>query len=696
MEEIKKLQEQYNELKYLDFPSILDRIDKIDNNCTSIYKEILIHNRANIYFTYSQAIAERKKKEYNFEKLIESALTKPNEPLRIFEPLEVQGITILLKQILSNTPKFVEKILEKEKSPDFFISALFTIPAVFSFFSTKEANGFAFSFYVELSRRASFDTFLLLVSPFFNSSISHVYSNLLFNKIFWKNFERGTNEFTFCQELINQAATIFKYLPEQMCVLLRMLLLQWKKDLVWKLLVRGFLFPQYILYSLISPYSYNQLVNLNKSKVKAVLYTIGDKSCKLVLPDLNFNDSFTEIPETFIPYKSSFYVDTILTITDIKNLISLGVEVPHHTERLKKRIESIKVDLLSPFTIHVFPKMLVPPQMQYRTLFNFPSFNIESQQEDSSMMQLWSAFEIAAENIHKSPFEILEIRPIRTGVSILDNQLSNSNKVESLHKFGLELKNKSLSTSADILEKLLMHKMSESQLYDWNKTCASYQAAISVQIASLIMQKYNLKVDAIKNNFWSYINNLCYGSKEIGIWVALIMLDKIEASITKSRQKELTKIEKRYKNLLIIKNREINYAPKLPSIVLKTHMYETIGTLQFANNDTQLSVKYILLFSFMEEIELLVAAAGFDDSLEKVKEILCFSFAEGRHTWIIRAMVILSGVLINNPNSTQIFTPEMLDKWRRFSAAFIQFISSDIKLVTEYGTLTSPEEKWVE
>ena len=180
-----ELENEYKELKPLMFPGILDKLSQIDEKCDQISREILISNRKSLYNLYALSICEHTKQAFKFDNLICSGSVPPNDALRIFEPLEVQSITMLLKVLLSDPPKFVNGILSCIKKSEFITIAYLTVPAVYSFFSSKETAGFAFSFYVELARKAPFDIFSLFVSQYFNSSTCNVFITLLFKKMFW-------------------------------------------------------------------------------------------------------------------------------------------------------------------------------------------------------------------------------------------------------------------------------------------------------------------------------------------------------------------------------------------------------------------------------------------------------------------------------------------------------------------------------
>ena len=690
----KEMNEQYEKLKPFMFPHIFDKLSGIDEKCDNISKQILQTNRKVIYTLYAAAFSDNVKGSEKIEDILNSGNQIPKDPLSILEPLEVQSITVFLKDIISDPPKFVNALLSFSKSPDFLYCAIFTVPAIYSFFSTKESAGFAFNFYIELARKANFDTFSNCVSPFLNSTICSSFTNILFKKLFWSAFEKKYNETTLCQAMLDYFVAYFKYIPEQVAILIRMLTLTWPMIDVWKLIARNFLFPQYLIHKLSCPFAYNPLFSISDDKVKTTLSLIGNekKKCKLIIPKIEFGSSYKELPETFIPYQHSFAIGTILTIKDIKNLVAMNIEIPHHTNRLQQLIEKTSKDPLAPFQINFFPKFLVPPQITYRNLFKFPTKSQFQEVKKSSLAQLWSAFETAAEPLRADPLELLKKKPIRTGEAILDLQMNTSVNIPELYRFGLQTRISELTKTANILELLLQHNMSLSGLGDWLETCMLALDVYSMQIAEIIVNKLNVKPEQAFASLWTLVYENHYDSPQLGLWIAIDLLSIAEPLILKKYKKEFASMNKKYHYLLSIKNSTIEAAPMFSSKALKSHMWETNGILQFANEKTPLATRYILLIAFIEQIELLIAAAGFEDSVDKTKEILNFSFAEGMYTWIFNTMVILNFYLFNNDNFASYASPSLFDKWRRFSAAFIQFISDDEQLVFEYGEMLSPKE----
>lgn len=680
------LEEQFEQLKPLMFPGIFDKLSVVDEKCSKLAKQILLTNRSSHYNLFAEVLYEHHKQGPKTEEILTSGYLEPKDILRIYEPLEVQSVTMLLKYILSDIPRFVQILLQNSKRPDFYQLAILTVPAVFSFFSTKESMGFAFNMLMELMRTAPFDLFTIFISPILNSSACSTFTNLLFKKLFWANFDSSIDELVISRRMIDEAPPLFKFLPEPVIILMRMLTLQWGEIQVWKILARTLLFPQFLHQISVKPFNHVILDNINITKVRNYLYSIGEKNSDIKdLPSLDFTSSYKEIQQTFIPFQHSFALDIVLTISDVKTLISIVGDIPHHTKRLQGIYENNNHDPFTPFYLHFFPKILVPPQMELRNLFIFPKYEDQGLQQQSSMAQLWSTFESAALSIRRDPFELLKTKPINTGEDNLDLQLNNSINLQEFYHFGLDKTVKDLCITGVTLEKLLEHSMDQSSMCTWLLECKLCENVNAMQPAMKIVSKLNLKVDQIQQNFWDLVSIHGCGSQSISYWIAILLLEKIEYTFLKKYKKEVLELQTLYRNYLILKNAKINAAPNFKNPILRKSMWEVIGSLQFANHESTLSKRYIILLNYLEQIELIVAADGIEDSLQKMAEILEFSFAECKQIWILETILILSCGLYNSDHFGNYASPNHIERWRKFGAAFIRFLSADIEIITKYN-----------
>jgi len=686
---IEELQTVNSSLDKFLFPGILPKLCQIDEKSGDISEKILIQNRQTCYLFYLTENPEHVCRVVNQDKLYHSASLLPIDALRVFEPLEVQSITLLLKVLLSDPPRFVDSVIKCSKCTGFRSLILLSIPSVFAFFSSKEAISFSYNFYADLYPKVSFEDYCKIVFPFFNSSCISRFSELVFNKLFWSNFSPKSEICQFCQCLIDVSSKHIGYLPEPHLVLLRILSLQWNIVKLWQLLIRVLLFPQLRIYSQTSPFIYNPLATFDIKGIGSFLFDIGVKKTQnIVLPNLSFNNSYYEIPDTFVPYDHTFALDLVLTLADIDSLMMMQVDVPHHTKRLQDLCIQSKVDPFLPFKIHFYPRMLKPPTFSFRPLFSF-SQKFQSSESPSILAQLWSTFESAAELLRKRPLELLMEDPIKTYDQLLNIKINKQSNKDFLKKYGLEKSVAELTSNANFLEQLLLHAMFQDGLVKWNETCSFHNLQTSFFVAqSNYFSSKMTKPDHIYMNFWDSIlsfpelNNIRY-------WSALICLDNIENIIVKKYQKELTHLENLYKKYLRRKKSMMEIAPAFKSKVLMQHMWETNGILQFASNSTPLLTRYIILSTFLEEVERMSIASGYGDNPEKISEIIKFSFVEGSYVWILRTVALLDGVLFSDDRFEGTRQPILFDRWKRFTAVFIQFMGDDVSLVSSYGKLVS-------
>ena len=123
-------------------------------------------------------------------------------------------------------------------------------------------------------------------------------------------------------------------------------------------------------------------------------------------------------------------------------------------------------------------------------------------------------------------------------------------------------------------------------------------------------------------------------------------------------------------------------------------MWEAGGILSFANVSRNLLARCMILSIYLEEIQKLIVAAGWEDSREAIDNIIHFSLATSESTWVLRTVIFLQGTLYSDRRLVNFVTSQQAETWKKFTVAFIQFLSDDVDLLTAYGNL-STEVEWL-
>ena len=328
----KELYEKFLQLKKCVPPDIQSQLAYTDHFGEKISFEIVNVNRSVAYFIASREKLAVKSRVISKQALYESLQWRNRKGytpkiLENYTPLYVQAVNSLLKWALSYPTELANRIVKLPYIPKFMI--YITIPAIFSYFSSKEAATFAFQFYKTLSLNVPPESFIYIVSPFFRSTCAiHKFSRAVFDTLFWSAFlspDDNDDNTRFAQQLIDLVVLKLPTLPDPQLSLLRHLTTIWTNSQIWDLLINDLILPQFWVQFNISAFSYSNKPPFDYNKVHEM---IQSRSEYLAFPDLTINEkekginspldeSLFDICESFKKTDEPLSIYVIMTPADI-------------------------------------------------------------------------------------------------------------------------------------------------------------------------------------------------------------------------------------------------------------------------------------------------------------------------------------------------------------------------------------------
>ena len=686
---LQELQSIWDEL-YPIIPNGIDtRLNEVDEYGDKVSMDVLVLNRQ---ITYLLSVRNKQihiSSKFSVSDLVVSAASDPQEALRTFAPLEVQSLSALINYLLTKPSVLAEAVAKaNHQSVDVWSLINITIPTVFSFFSSRECSTFAYNFYLCLSTLMPFNVYIGYVYPFFNTSAVAPFSEAVFHDFFWKNYLSQPPPLVFAQKLLAIARDRIFFLPEAHLGLLRGLSLRATQEQIWLLLITDILLPHLLSEENMTPFIHTSDMKANiEAVVKILIKHVQSKGGELELPSLDLTGSMLEVPDAFLPFGQSFYIDLIMTQLDIRNLVSLGFDLPHHWERLTEMANAQKRDPLCPFRVRVFPRLPKPPSFPQRPLI-FRNFGEHKMPHCGVIAQLWSEVENIAEARRVTPFEILLRKPIRNGNRMLDLKMEATD-IGELVRFGLEYGVAIMTETAKLFEKLMQHRMELFNLSKWQRMARDFVTRISYETAKSISDKFcKRRPEKLLNRIWQTIERL-EGPPQVKYWSVMMILDRVEPVVLRSHLKEIHALEQRFSALRDYKENHIDEGPDFASKAMKQCMWEASALLSFPNTHSCLFTRHMILATYLAEIEKLIVAAGWEDSRQDFEKIVHFSLSAIECTWTLRTVIFLQATLFTDERLLAFVSPRHADIWKKFTVAFIQFLSGDISLLTEYGQLSS-------
>ena len=675
--------------------------DHIDSRLNEIdeYGDIVSRNVLFLYRQCTCLMSIHNKMVQNqkdsLRELMDSVSVEPQEALRIFAPLEVQSISALINYLLTKPSVLAEAIVKvNHQTLDFWHLINITIPTVFSFFSSREVSGLAYNFYLSLSTIVPFNVYIGYVYPFFNTSALAPFSEVVFREFFWSNYLSVPAPLALAQKLIDIALNRIKFLPETHLGLLRVLSLTVTPEQIWTLLIADVLIPHLSFEQNVTPFLYTneKLKSSLDGAVKILNKQVNGKGGELVLAPLNLKGSMVEVPDSFLPFGQAFYVDLIMTPLDIRNLVALGFDLPHHWKRLTYMANNPNLDRCAPFRVRVFPRLPKVPSCPQRPLI-FHDLGDYKMPQSGVNAQLWSEVEKAASDLRVTPFDLLQKKPIRTGNHMLDLKLEATNLAELTH-FGLQSTVAILTETASLFEQLMEHQMALSNLLKWEQVARDCIMTVSYEVAKRLGDTFcKRRPEKLFSTIWETIDEL-EGPLQVKYWSVMMILDRIEPVALRPHLKDIKGLEKRFLNMRENKENRIREGPTFESRAMSRCMWEAGGILSFANVSRNLLARCMILSIYLEEIQKLIVAAGWEDSREAIDNIIHFSLATSESTWVLRTVIFLQGTLYSDQRLVTFLTSQQAETWKKFTVAFIQFLSDDVDLLTAYGNL-STEVEWL-
>ena len=644
------------------------RISKINANIDELSRTILINHRSTTIFFASKVKFTAKGFRTCQSQMLHSS-EAPKDSFSMFgvSLLQVQTFSFLLEFLHGNLCEFANNILFISKMPAFSYLAAVGFPALFGFFSNEDLCESAANFYIQASNVLVTEVFSELVAPFFSTDIVFNFSKIVFNDFFWENYIKQAPLETLALKLFTVSEKSLKFLPETHLKLIRCILRKWGKDETWMILVQTLIIPQFRLNCLTSPYARAQAEFVDFEKLAHEIEKCAKEgnTCNISMKSISHSVA-AGIPTP--PHEGEpFSQTTILTLFDIRALLSLPIIFPAHLQCINELDVSAEVGQFVPFFVKFFIDRIVPiPEFP---LFFAPK-EAESVINDPELGRKWT----------KIRSELSD--PVGFLLSSNDNMIYpnartrlafSGERGKDLINFGIEKEIERYEKASFYFEKLLTYGIIIDSLSVCEENSASYISAIAKAATyNFRMHGKGEVLNIIETNFWN----------------ALILLSEHEQQYIEPFIQQLVGQENVFKELLDTLKLKFTSGLGTFSSSATLYMWKLSGLLNVVNESSSLFDRYTVISTFMERAdELSMGISNLESRLDRVALVLHFFVVIYDARWMYRTAVLLQKYIFGSQNAA--FCPFALsEQWSHFFTAFLNLISFNEKLLADFTQIS--------
>ena len=665
------LLKQYEQLYGLTIPNVEDKLQKVDEDGQQLIKQLVYSARKSYYEIYAQKLTKTQKPPFESKDIIASSMIPTKDILEVSGPINVQAFTSFVSEAYANPPALAKAISNNLNSKHIVHLVNITVPSLFGFFTTKEQSAQASSFYTVLSSLVPFEVFTAFCAPFFLATSMEIFAQNLVQSVFFTNYLKKFDASRFVDYTIREFKRNIRYLPSAQSSLLRFLSFQWNAKKLWTFLIQALIVPQFCIHSAYSPFAHAFLVNF---QIEDLVQEFERRTNSFPSLDLTVSWPY-EVPGDFIFMDGTVTFQLLLTKADVESLLFCQDHIKYYGCSLQKFYDELKSSTLEPFALIFYPKMPTPPLFPTRPLL-FHGKVIDRPPSDQNV-KLWVSIKEAGESIRKTPVEVV-LGKLKTCNSLLDQTINQIDTSEIL-RYGLLTELSELTTSCDILEQILSHKMYAAELYSFYKTSEDFEQKTALLYAT------HLKKNK-KNHFWTKIDAI-KGSPYIKFYTALTFITCTESQFLKPIKDLLPVMENIFGDIILTKQKNIDYIGMNP--ILQQRIMENNMLLSFVNSDCAFIDRAIVFFNYLQRVEDICNITSIDDSRESFDQILHFAIVINNAKWILKTALLLDGILFSDERFATHIGDMYMNVWEKFKSSFIQFLSCNVDLYMQFVNLVS-------
>lgn len=586
----------------------------------------------------------------------------------LFSPLQVQTFSFLLEFLHEKLDIFADNIVFVSKMPAFRYLSVVGFPALFGFFSNEDLCLTAAKFYIKVSKLLQPDLFKEFVSPFFATDVVSVFSDIVFKNFFMKNTMKRLITKDQTRKIFSICEKNLKFLPETHLMLIRHLLKTWGKNQTWQLIASAILIPQLKIQILEFPYARaRDIVIFQEKLIETIERTAKDSNICDISPASIAQSMSSGIPSP-VHEGEPFSQATILTLFDLRILLSLPVIFPAHLQCVNELLSDDENQAI-PFFAKFFIEKIIP--LQEIPLF-FPPKERRITESDPELSRKWSKIRSQLQD----PVNFLIFFNVNENMNFpnaLAKVAFKGERGKDLVKFGIEKEIERYEKACECFEKMLTYRIILDSMYIWKARSLKYTGIIS-------------RIIAFKN-YMSRKGELP-SVADTNFWINVLFLSDREHQYTAPYQQQLLEQEKAFYKL--IDSLKVKFITGLGPLSDSANLcvLKLSALMSLVNESSTLYDRYVVITSFMEKaFELSTGMLNHKSRSESTTLVIHYFIVIYDAIWMYRTAVFMQKFLFGSQNAV-ICPFEVLEQWNHFFTAFLNLISTDEKLLSDFTQIS--------
>ena len=208
-----------NEIENAISESIRSKIENFAKYGTDESRKSVLINR-NITSLFSVCSFSDIKQTIDPLMLCRIASLQPRDALEYYSPMQVQGISYLIRSLYDDPTAFAMAISALQSSPHFSYIASILVPAVFNYFSSDESIEQATIFYIACGSHMNFEQYRIFLRAYFGNSWTSVFSEIALNRVLKQFYLRSPSIDAVVCKIIESVNENIDFLPQQMLYVL--------------------------------------------------------------------------------------------------------------------------------------------------------------------------------------------------------------------------------------------------------------------------------------------------------------------------------------------------------------------------------------------------------------------------------------------------------------------------------------------
>jgi hypothetical protein len=235
--------------------SIIEKIAKLANYGYDELKKCVLLNRT-ITTLFSVVSFPDLKQTIDPLIICHFSSITPLDALKYYSPMQVQGISYLIRSLYDDPTAFAIAISAYRNSPHFSYIASILVPAVFNYFSTRESLEQATIFYIACGSHMSFEQYRLFLRAYFGNSWTSVFTEIALSRVLSQFYFRTPSVDAIVRKIIESVNQNINYLPQQMIFVIDYIANHFGKQQAYEFIAKELICPHISIVMKVTPFGH--------------------------------------------------------------------------------------------------------------------------------------------------------------------------------------------------------------------------------------------------------------------------------------------------------------------------------------------------------------------------------------------------------------------------------------------------------